>query len=307
MTKKYDWSVIQKHYDDGGSWRTIGETFGCTGSAINKAAKRGDLKARPAGESTRLGFKSGRLTRLKHSEETKQIISIKRKLFLKNNPDKHPWRKPNNFKSVPCSELKNWLISKNIQFVSEYTNHGVPDRHFSLDIAFPDKMAVIEVNGNQHYEKDGSLKIYYSERETLLKLAGWKIYQFHYTQCFKEKERQNLLDSINGICPIIEFDFVNYLNKKATKKYKCKSCFIEKNQPGKLCWNCYGLSMRRVVRPTKEVLHNLVWSNPMTNLAKMYGVSDNSIRSWCISYDLLMPSLKYQSNFRAGNIIDYQI
>ena len=161
MKKKYNWDVIQKHYNDGGSWKTIRETFGCTSSAINKAAKRGDLKSRTAGESIRLGFKIGRITRIKHTDETKQIISTKRKLFLKNNPDKHPWRKPNNFKSAPCLELKNWLTFKNVQFISEYTNHGVPDRYFSLDIAFPDKMVAVEVNGNQHYNKDGSLKDYY--------------------------------------------------------------------------------------------------------------------------------------------------
>ena len=43
----------------------------------------------------------------KHSEESKKLISEKRIEWLKNNPDKHPWKKNTKFISIPCEILKN--------------------------------------------------------------------------------------------------------------------------------------------------------------------------------------------------------
>lgn len=37
----------------------------------------------------------------KITDETRKKISDKRIEYYKNNPDKHPWKKLNKFKSVP--------------------------------------------------------------------------------------------------------------------------------------------------------------------------------------------------------------
>ena len=50
------------------------------------------------------------------------------------------------------------MILKNIPYIPEYNEHGVKDRNFSIDIALPDKMVAIEINGNQHYNRDGMKK-----------------------------------------------------------------------------------------------------------------------------------------------------
>ena len=126
-----------------------------------------------------------------HTEKTKKTVSEKRKLFLKNNPEKHPWKKNSKFISVPCQILKKKLREKKYVFVEEYTDKNW-DKNYSLDIAFLEKKIAIEVNGNQHYEKNGDLKEYYKQRHLFLENKGWTILEFHYTFCFKEEKINEL-------------------------------------------------------------------------------------------------------------------
>lgn len=126
------------------------------------------------------------------SDDTKHKISLKRKEWLKNNPDKHPWRKRDKFKSKPCEKLKNYLNDKGIHFVEEWI--PLDNRHFSIDIAFPDIKLGIDVNGNQHYNTDGTLKPYYQERHDLIVSAGWTLIELHYSTCFKPEMIDILLE-----------------------------------------------------------------------------------------------------------------
>jgi hypothetical protein len=48
----------------------------------------------------------------------------------------------------------------------------------------------------------------------------------------------------------------------------------------------YYVSLRKVDRPTKEELEELIPNNTFVALGKKYGVSDNAIRKWCKSYGL---------------------
>ena len=43
---------------------------------------------------------------------------------------------------------------------------------------------------------------------------------------------------------------------------------------------------RCVDRPTREELKNLIRNKPFTQIAKLYNVSDNAIRKWCMAMDL---------------------
>ncbi len=92
----------------------------------------------------------------KHTEETKRKMSESKKELYRQHPEKHNWKQQNKFNSAPCERLKQWLRENNIPFVEEFT--PLQDRFFSLDIAFPDKLIGIEINGNQHYNPDGRLE-----------------------------------------------------------------------------------------------------------------------------------------------------
>jgi hypothetical protein len=42
---------------------------------------------------------------------------------------------------------------------------------------------------------------------------------------------------------------------------------------------------------TRKQLYELVWSKPMTQLAKEFGLSDNGLRKICKKYDIPLPNM----------------
>lgn len=130
----------------------------------------------------------------KHSVETKTVLSKKRKTFLKENPDKHPWRYNDKFVSQPSEIIKERLRDKNVDFIEEYIPLN-SERNYSIDIAMPDKMLCIEVNGNQHYDRKGNLQPYYKERHDYLVSLGWNVIELHYSYAYS-KDLNDILDNI---------------------------------------------------------------------------------------------------------------
>lgn len=131
------------------------------------------------------------------NENIKNKISKSRIKFLKENPDKHPWKRSTKFKSEPCEHLKQLLKDKSYTFEEEFTdarwNHC-----YSLDIAFIDKKLAIEVNGNQHYKNDGTLTDYYQNRYDYLTSQGWNVLEIHYTWCYVEDKIKEIEEAIKN-------------------------------------------------------------------------------------------------------------
>lgn len=143
----------------------------------------------------------------KTPEELKKI-SESRKKYLLENPDKHPWKNKDKFKSKPCEYLKNILKSKNINFLEEY--NPISSNSYSIDIAFPDIKVGIEINGNQHYNNDKTLKEYYQERHDKIENEGWLLYEIHYSKVYDSSFVEELLSKIN-LKESISYDF--YMKK----------------------------------------------------------------------------------------------
>ena len=129
-------------------------------------------------------YKNGnfKLNPHKWTDEEKLNLSNKRKQWLLDHKDQHVWRRDSKFLSEPCEHLKSYLKEKGINFVEEY--EPFDDVNYCVDIAWPDEKIAIEVNGNQHYNRDGSLSKYYKKRHNLFKLRGWKLFEIHYSKCF---------------------------------------------------------------------------------------------------------------------------
>ena len=148
-----------------------------------------------------------------HTEEEKLRISLARKKWLKENPDKHPWKKKEKFRSVPCEHLKS-ILKNDFEFIEEYTDIRWKN-NYSIDIAFLDKKIAIEVNGEQHYKRDGSLKNYYQKRHNYFVNQGWLVLEIHYANCFKN-------DSINKIRNAV-------INRKSLSENEHKLLFQNMN------------------------------------------------------------------------------
>jgi very-short-patch-repair endonuclease len=190
IRKHIDEEELKRLYLSGKSLKDIGKYYGLYYETISARLKH-------------LGVP----IRTKHTEQSKTKISELRKRFLSENPDKHPWRSHNKFKSVPCETLKTWLRSLNTQFEEEFLAAISIGKNYSVDIAFPDKFIGIEVNGNQHYNRDGTLKPYYEKRKTEIEKLGWKLYQLHYSLCYKPASISQILTEISDAKEIKKFDY----------------------------------------------------------------------------------------------------
>lgn len=78
----------------------------------------------------------------------------------------------------------------------------------------------------------------------------------------------------------------NYNSNNYIKNKPCPRCGKLIANCSSYCRECYNFLQRKVERPSKEKLLELIKSKPILQIAKQYKVSDNAIRKWCKSYDL---------------------
>jgi C2H2-type zinc finger len=118
----------------------------------------------------------------RHTEESKKKLSLSRIKYLSENPEKHPWKRHTKFKSEPCEKFKEILRDIGLIFEEEF--NPIPDRFFAVDVAFPDQKLCFEINGEQHYNRDGSLRKYYRDRHDIIENSGWTIIEIHYSKAY---------------------------------------------------------------------------------------------------------------------------
>ena len=123
---------------------------------------------------------------IKHSEESKLKISIGRKKYLSENKDKHNWSLFKNEETDPELKFKEILSTYNLR-VYQYYIPPENDRFFELDFAIPNKKLAFEINGNQHYNSNGTLAKYYQDRHDYFIKRNWKLVEIPYLKCYDEE------------------------------------------------------------------------------------------------------------------------
>lgn len=210
----------------------------------------------------------------------KKIIEFKDKIINLG----HSWKRKDRFISKPCEHLKNILIDHNVYFIEEYIISD--DRKFAIDIAIPKKKICIEINGNQHYNKDGTLKIYYQDRHDYIKNLGWSVWEIPFNYVYKNDFVEKLLCDIHNISDDPDYEYLKPYFKKAIIIYKC-SCGEIKHKSSEHCRKCNNKMLRRTKWPTKDELSVLLNKSNYTQIGKKYGVSDNAVRKWAKIYELI--------------------
>lgn len=234
----------------------------------------------------------------KHSEETKKKLSIAAKKWIKEYPEKFFLYKKDKRISKPCQEFKKVLKDMEIQFVEEFPPN-VPGRNFSIDIAFPDKMIALEINGTFHYEKNGNLKPYYQERHDLIESLGWKVYEIPYYLCYKPEKVKEFVSIIQDSNTKIEFDYLNFNIEQIKNNYKkntCPICGAKKLTQSKTCFSCFNKHVTKktkIMWPSKEEMQILLWEKPKTHIARDLGVSDQAVEKFCKKHNLIKPPIGY--------------
>jgi hypothetical protein len=81
---------------------------------------------------------------------------------------------------------------------------------------------------------------------------------------------------------------------------RCENCEYPVNPGYRFCsHNCEKFSLRRVERPSKEELAQLLWEKPTTKIAEDYGVSDVAVSKWAKTYEIEKPPRGYWAKQKA--------
>jgi hypothetical protein len=96
----------------------------------------------------------------------------------------------------------------------------------------------------------------------------------------------NRIDNLHVVCPNCHALTDNH----AGKSLKIPKILSGKSGNGKRIPH---LAARKVERPSKGELQQLVWQQPTSHLAKQFGVSDKAIEKWCKSYSIDKPPRGY--------------
>ena len=107
-------------------------------------------------------------------------------------------------------------------------------------------------------------------------------------------------------------DEIEYPIRKSyiRKKYYCNKCGIEiKSSTAQFCVNCSRILSRKVERPSKEQLKIELekLNGNFTQVAKKYGVTDNSVRKWCKTYNLPTHSADYKTSKEGKNLLPVKV
>lgn len=111
--------------------------------------------------------------------------------------------------------------------------------------------------------------------------------------------RNNTMENLRWLCPNCHSQTRTYAGKnikKERKKYYCIDCGIEITGQSERCHKCASILRQKTNRPSKDDLEALIKSHNgnFSEVAKIYNITDNSIRKWCKSYGLSTHSKDYK-------------
>ena len=100
-----------------------------------------------------------------------------------------------------------------------------------------------------------------------------------------DKLEQNYIKQYNTISPNGYNILVGGQKVRAVPCY-CIICGKPLKTKSTYCIDCGHKSEQRCERPSREELKKLIRNESFVGIGKMFGVSDNAIRKWCVSYNL---------------------
>lgn len=211
----------------------------------------------------------------KHSDETKDVLRVKRLSFIKNNPNKTAWRTKNI--SYPEKLFLNKITElgwdKKYSIVREFSVFP-----FFIDFAFMNENVAVEIDGSQHLLPDRKERD--EKKDKLLIENGWTIIRIS-----ENEIKKNIEETLVKIETILlsllrekKYEFgVLTLPKKREKKERGNNGLTEEEYKAHI-------KQRKVQRPEYTILSKMVEDEGFVSVGKKYGVSDNCVRNWLRFY-----------------------
>ncbi len=212
-----------------------------------------------------------------HTQETKKKQSESRNKYLLENPDKHVWKRNDKFRSAPCEHLKSILRKNGFNFIEEYS--PLEKRHFSIDIVFLDDKLGIEINGNQHYNRDGALKPYYQKRHDEIIHNGWRLIEIPFNYVYVETFVNDLMRQLKEMS-LANKIYPNYRNQKKQKHCSCGAII---SRGSNKCRKCANEDRENKNRPSNDILFHQISVNGYEKTGRHYHVSGSAIKKWIIA------------------------
>lgn len=209
----------------------------------------------------------------KHSEETKRKLSEIRIAYLKQNPDKIPYKLNHKHKETyPEKYFKSILVD----FCPQYQ---IPDTLYQADFANPISKVIVEIDGEQHHV-DSKIVAHDAIRTRKLEELGWKIIRVRWSsfQKLTYEEKAKVIVDLQAF-KIVDIDSYDF-----AKIHKCECGKILSDIRSKKCIKCAAIESQAKnmkFNPTREELEELIKERPMTTIAKMFDVSDTAVKKRC--------------------------
>lgn len=266
--------AINKDYENGLSLGEICKKYNMSSkSYIAKYVLSG--RTRSLSESIKMAHKKYGES-FKHTEETKKKMREKRLAWMKANPEKTAWRLKNMSYPEKCFQkmIEDSGLDKKYLIYREYSVFP-----YFIDFAFINEKVAVEIDGSQHLEEDRKKRD--NEKDTLLISKGWRILRIAAIEAinYNTKVIENLIKLLDD--SKIKYTKVGIL--KTPKVYE-KVARGEDGLTDKQ--RISALKQRRVERPSKEELFEMIKTKPFTVIAGKYNVSDKAIVKWCKAYGL---------------------
>lgn len=234
------------------------------------------------GEKTRNTSEANRIAHKKHpesykqSEETKDKIRQARLRWMKEHPEQTAWRLKNMSYPEKCFKkiLEDNGLDKKYLIYREYSVFP-----YFIDFAFINEKLAVEIDGSQHLEEDRKRRD--EEKDELLTSNGWRVLRISATEVTHDGARAldaliKMLGNTN-----IKSSIVGILKAPKTRQ---KAVRGEDGLTDKQRENAF--KQRKVKRPSKEELFEIVKTKSFTTIANEYGVSDKAVSKWCKQYGL---------------------
>lgn len=291
LKEQYNWQEIQTYYNQDHTWDDIQKKFGLSIDNILRAKQNGLFISRNHRDANLLAHKLNPDS-FKHSEETKQKISVSRKIYLKEHPDKVPYLLNHYSKGDSFAE----------KFFEKYLVGYVKKHRFEtyqLDFANLERKIDLEVDGDQHFT-DKRIVEHDKKRNAFLIELGWTVIRIRWSY-FQEKtteekailiQKLNNFDlNINDKAILIVISAPNeekmkefFAKKERRRKESFCSCGYPKSTISAQCNQCY----RKQLPKIREKWYDFQKTTTLSDkeAAQLFNVNRTTVSKWKRFYKL---------------------
>jgi len=212
----------------------------------------------------------------KHSEETKKKLSEIRINYLKQNPDKVPYKLNHSSKESYPEKYFTELFENEGFGVSKKLQIGL----YELDFYIPNKKIDIEIDGSQHYT-DSKIVESDKRRTSFLESEGWDVIRIDWAKYQKMnfEEKADYIKDLKNYINKLVFEKPTIIEKeRLNKDYKYCDCGGVKYRDSAMCINCRNLNRKKkALYPNVEILLEEIKNSSCREVSKKYGISDTAL------------------------------